>query len=377
MRFFQYWSVSGAMFLKILSSLSRYNFQRIILGGLITTLASCSSHMQRFSARHSSAHTQTTEIAPAHSEAFSQGEAIRSSELPPVETSGISESAPYAFQERGIESSDGRIMGTPPRNLGTLPRGGKAPTLGKSFYIVQSGDTLSSIARQKGVTTDALRLANGMSHNSVYIGQKLIIPSTHTATVVTGHKQIVSSTNQALAQREFPVKGPAITSEKTNKSRKMSYKQVGTSKSASDSVYAVDDSNNIATPQATGISKMRWPVRGRLLASFGQKKGRGIKRGIDIAVPEGSSVKAAENGLVIYASDGLKALGHVVMIRHEDDIVTIYGHNSRIVVHKGQRVRRGDEIAKSGVSGDVETPRVYFEVRKSVVPVDPIEYLEK
>lgn len=101
-----------------------------------------------------------------------------------------------------------------------------------------------------------------------------------------------------------------------------------------------------------------------------------MSRGIDIAVPEGSSVKAAENGIVIYASDGLKELGNVVMIRHENNIITIYGCNSKLVVTRGQRIRRGDEIAKSGVSGDVKTPRVYFEVRENSLPVDPIKYLE-
>ncbi len=101
-----------------------------------------------------------------------------------------------------------------------------------------------------------------------------------------------------------------------------------------------------------------------------------MNRGIDIAVPEGSSVKAAENGVVIYAGDGLKELGNVVMIRHENDIITIYGCNSKLVVNKGQRIRRGDEIAKSGVSGNVKTPRVYFEMRKNSLPVDPLKYLE-
>ncbi|MDD9332847.1 MAG: peptidoglycan DD-metalloendopeptidase family protein, partial [Bartonella sp.] len=134
--------------------------------------------------------------------------------------------------------------------------------------------------------------------------------------------------------------------------------------------------NDIITPQSTGISKMRWPVRGRLLSHFGQKKGTAVNRGIDITVPEGSSVKAAENGVVIYASNGLKELGNVVMIRHENNIITIYGHNSKLIVNRGQKVRRGDEIAKSGFSGDAKTPRVYFEVRKNSLPVDPAEYLE-
>lgn len=92
--------------------------------------------------------------------------------------------------------------------------------------------------------------------------------------------------------------------------------------------------------------------------------------------PEGSSVKAAENGVVIYAGDGLKEFGNTVLIRHENNIVTVYGHNSKILVQRGQKVRRGDEIAKSGMSGNASTPRVHFEVRKNSSPVNPIKYLE-
>uniref|UniRef100_UPI002431F707 M23 family metallopeptidase n=3 Tax=Bartonella TaxID=773 RepID=UPI002431F707 len=132
----------------------------------------------------------------------------------------------------------------------------------------------------------------------------------------------------------------------------------------------------VVAPQATGISKMRWPAQGRILSSFGQKEGSSTNDGIDIMAPEGSSVKAAENGVVIYAGDGLKEFGNTVLIRHENNIVTVYGHNSKILVQRGQKVRRGDEIAKSGMSGNASTPRVHFEVRKNSSPVNPIKYLE-
>jgi len=92
-------------------------------------------------------------------------------------------------------------------------------------------------------------------------------------------------------------------------------------------------------------------------------------------IPEGTSVKAADSGVVIYAGDGLKEFGHTILIRHENNIVTVYGHNSRILVKRGQIVRRGDEIAKSGISGNASTPRLHFEVRNKSVPVDPLQYL--
>jgi murein DD-endopeptidase MepM/ murein hydrolase activator NlpD len=131
-----------------------------------------------------------------------------------------------------------------------------------------------------------------------------------------------------------------------------------------------------AAPAATGATGMRWPVRGRVIAGFGASSGGKTNDGIDIAVPEGTAVRAAENGVVIYAGDGLKEFGNTVLIRHDDGMVTVYGHNSRINVSRGDTVRRGQEIALSGTSGSAESPRLHFEVRKDSTPVDPMTFLE-
>ncbi|MEP4422761.1 MAG: M23 family metallopeptidase, partial [Nitratireductor sp.] len=95
-----------------------------------------------------------------------------------------------------------------------------------------------------------------------------------------------------------------------------------------------------------------------------------------IAVPEGTPVKAAENGVVIYAGDGLKEFGNTVLVRHEDGLVTVYGHASELKVARGDKVRRGQEIARSGMSGSADLPKLHFEVRKDSVPVNPTGYLE-
>ncbi len=115
---------------------------------------------------------------------------------------------------------------------------------------------------------------------------------------------------------------------------------------------------------------MRWPVRGKVLAAKGKADG------IDIAVPAGTPVKAAENGVVIYAGDGLKEYGNTVLVRHENGLVTVYGHNENIKVSRGDKVIRGQEIARSGMSGNAASPKLHFEVRKNSTPVDPGAYLE-
>ncbi|WCR54724.1 MAG: Peptidase family M23 [Bartonella clarridgeiae] len=398
------------MHLKVLSSILKCNFLRVILLAVTAITTGCSSSTERF---YGGSYNNTT---PVHSITtmtddsgmLSQNVEIQSSELPPVESSSISEAGydsiyndssrqgEVSYSDKNKQFfSDGRVMGTPPRNLGTLPRSqiNTFPVFKRNSYIVQSGDTLLSIAQQLGVSVDALRLVNGINANSIYIGQSLIIPdrSTKMASnvqdstsdvskkVFSSQSKNVSSVEQKKTPAsvyEAPIKtAPAVKNNMLD-IEKNSLAQATTHKSINDSSDRVTDPNDIVVPQSTGISKMRWPVRGRLLSHFGQKKGTAVNRGIDITVPEGSSVKAAENGVVIYASDGLKELGNVVMIRHENNIITIYGHNSKLIVNRGQRVRRGDEIAKSGFSGDAKTPRVYFEVRKNSIPVDPAEYLE-
>jgi murein DD-endopeptidase MepM/ murein hydrolase activator NlpD len=129
-------------------------------------------------------------------------------------------------------------------------------------------------------------------------------------------------------------------------------------------------------PDATGIGRMRWPVRGRVIESYGRSSAGRSNDGIDIAVPEGTPVKAAENGVVIYAGDGLKEFGNTVLVRHEDGLVTVYGHASELKVARGEKVRRGQEIARSGMSGAADLPKLHFEVRKDSTPVDPTGFLE-
>ena len=129
------------------------------------------------------------------------------------------------------------------------------------------------------------------------------------------------------------------------------------------------------SPETTGIGKMRW-LFGRVISPYGGNSGGKANDGIDIAVPEGTPVKSAENGVVIYAGDGLKEFGNTVLVRHEDGLVTVYGHAGEIKVARGDKVRRGQEIARSGMSGNADTPKLHFEVRKDSAPVDPAKFLE-
>ena len=123
---------------------------------------------------------------------------------------------------------------------------------------------------------------------------------------------------------------------------------------------------------AAASAEFRWPARGRVITGFG---GGGSSEGINIAVPDGTPVKAAESGTVAYAGSEVKGYGNLVLIRHDNGYVSAYAHNGDIEVKRGQKVSRGQTIAKSGQSGNVTSPQLHFEIRKGSQPVDPMKYL--
>ena len=180
----------------------------------------------------------------------------------------------------------------------------------------------------------------------------------------------------APAKVDPVVTGTAGPAKKTDKAKPAVLSSYTPPVKAERPIEAAVEASDAEAPDSTGIGKMRWPVRGRVIGTYGNSSGSGINDGIDIAVPEGTPVKAAENGVVIYAGDGLKDFGQTVLVRHADGKVTVYGHASEITVARGDIVRRGQEIARSGMSGSAETPKLHFEVRKDSAPVDPVSFLE-
>ena len=117
--------------------------------------------------------------------------------------------------------------------------------------------------------------------------------------------------------------------------------------------------------------EFRWPARGRIIQGFKA----GGNDGINISVPSGTSVRAAESGVVVYSGDGLKGYGNLVLIKHPNGFVTAYGNNGELDVKRGETVKRGQVIAKSGDTGNVNSPQLHFELRKGSTPVDPTSYL--
>jgi len=117
------------------------------------------------------------------------------------------------------------------------------------------------------------------------------------------------------------------------------------------------------------------PVEGKIISEFGPRNGR-MHKGIDIQAPEGESIKAAEDGVVIF-SGFLKGYGNVVIIKHEGDFFTVYAHNRVNLVKEGEFVKKGQVIGKVGMTGNAQTPHLHFEIRKKTRPLDPTEYVQE
>jgi murein DD-endopeptidase MepM/ murein hydrolase activator NlpD len=135
------------------------------------------------------------------------------------------------------------------------------------------------------------------------------------------------------------------------------------------------ESPRVAPDAASKQLSFRWPVRGRVIEGFGATVGGARNDGINLAVPEGTSVKAAEDGEVIYSGNELKGYGNVVLVKHPDGFVSVYAHASDLLVNKGDKVSRGQIIARAGATGNVTQPQLHFELRKGQHPIDPKSYL--
>lgn len=233
-------------------------------------------------------------------------------------------------------------------------------TIGSDQYTVVSGDTLNRIAYKHGVTVAALKTANNIKTSNIRIGQKLFIPS-------KVYENLAPDQTTTASVTKVETKKVTTTPVTASTSSSNNDKITETAK--------VD--SNVAAPAKTGISKLRWPARGQIASSFGGKTDDGKRNdGLDILLPVGTAVKAAENGVVIYASNGLKGYGNTVLVRHDGDIVTVYAHAKSLNVKRGDKVQRGQVIAQSGMTGSAKRPKLHFEVRKNATPQNPITFLE-
>jgi LysM repeat protein len=315
----------------------------------------------------------------------------------------------------GSSEVTGSIAATPPPPPPSWTWEGGKP------IVVGPGQTLDMIAHEHGVPVEAVMQANNISSPAaVYPGEHLVIPRyrSSAAAPMAPATRIASTAPAPGAQPRFALTAPAGThvvapGETLNSIARLYGKPVVVIAKANnlplDTRVKVGDRLVIPemreaarpaplAPRAEGIAEpvapppaaqdpvrtaepvgslptFRWPVRGRIIAAFGPKPNGLQNDGINLAVPEGTPIKAADDGVVAYAGNELKGYGNLVLVRHANGFVTAYAHASDIMVKRGDTVKRGEVIAHSGQTGNVTSPQLHFEIRKGSTPVDPAQYL--
>jgi murein DD-endopeptidase MepM/ murein hydrolase activator NlpD len=134
-----------------------------------------------------------------------------------------------------------------------------------------------------------------------------------------------------------------------------------------------------ATPSLAGAgpSPLRWPLQEpRLSSTFGSRWGK-AHEGIDLAAPTGTAIYAADGGQVLYAGEAVRGYGKMVVVQHRSDLLTVYAHGSVLLVHTGDKIAAGQEIARVGQTGHATAPHLHFEVRRGQVPQDPLRFLPR
>jgi murein DD-endopeptidase MepM/ murein hydrolase activator NlpD len=271
--------------------------------------------------------------------------------------------ASVIMQANGIRPGSplppGQRLVIPRYHSAAEPRVAAAPASGT--HIVNAGETLSTIAHRYHKPRAAIAKANNLPPDAkLRVGQRLTIPGLKAppvaavpakpAPIAAAPKAPPASANPKVALIEPPVSARIATPTPTI------------------------ETESGAGEAAPGTPSFRWPVRGRIIAGFGMRNGQ-QNDGIDLSVPEGTSVKAADDGVVAYAGNELKGYGNLVLVRHQNGYVTAYAHASELMVKRGDTVKRGQIIGRSGQTGNVTAPQLHFEIRKGKVPVDPMQFL--
>jgi murein DD-endopeptidase MepM/ murein hydrolase activator NlpD len=240
------------------------------------------------------------------------------------------------------------------------PQVAAAPRVSVSEHIVAPGESMMGIARKHGITITALAKANNIQpYGKISIGQHLTIPGGHPA-----------------AERPVAAVAPQVTKPQTVPAERVASGPAQNARIATPETHTTTESLPAQTAEAAGsLPNFRWPVKGRIITAFGAKSNGGQNDGINLAVPEGTPIKAADDGVVAYAGNELKGYGNLVLIRHANGYVSAYANASELLVKRGDTIKRGQVIAHAGQTGNVTSPQLHFEIRKGSTPVDPTKYL--
>ena len=236
-----------------------------------------------------------------------------------------------------------------------------------SVHVVNHGDTLAGIAHRNHVSVGELAKANNLDASApLKQGMRLNVPAAKAAEAIAAQPVATAQPipTTTIGGSRLAAAAPAGPQQSAR------YAQANP---ATESAEAAPAPKPAETTSA--LPTFRWPVRGKVITGYGAKTNGKSNDGINVAVPEGTPVKAAEDGVVAYSGNELKGYGNLILVRHANGYVTAYAHASELLVKRGDTIKRGQVIAKSGQSGEVGSPQLHFEIRKGSTPVDPLQFL--
>jgi murein DD-endopeptidase MepM/ murein hydrolase activator NlpD len=233
------------------------------------------------------------------------------------------------------------------------------PAAGSAVHVVGAGDTLSKISRLYHKPVSEIAKANNIQASATLnVGDRLVIP---------GAPAPAAKSNAPAPGAQ--AKPPAVSASVEDG------KPVQTASMVMPTPDPIDKEAAKLAEGTGALPKFRWPANGRVIAGYGPSTNGQQNDGINIALPENTPVKAAEDGVVAYAGSELKGYGNLVLVRHPNGYVTAYAHAKEILVKRGDQVKRGQVIARSGQTGNVNAPQLHFEIRKGASPLDPTRFL--
>jgi murein DD-endopeptidase MepM/ murein hydrolase activator NlpD len=238
------------------------------------------------------------------------------------------------------------------------------------FHIVKQGDTLYGIARLYGVEVSTLASLNRLNPPyALRAGETLYLPAS--VEPPDRSSPAVAAAPDNAATSEIPGAKPDHTA---TAALGVPPEKPGQPSGQREAVVAPPPEATKPAPARTGRG-FDWPVQGKIIERYGTGPNGAHNDGINIAAKQGEPVRAADAGVVAYAGNELRGYGNLVLIKHSGGYMTAYAHNSQLLVKRGEAVKRGQEIAKAGSTGTVDTPQVHFEIRQGTRAIDPTNLL--
>lgn len=235
-----------------------------------------------------------------------------------------------------------------PNNVAVPTKNATLAPVGAGYYRVKRGDTLYRIALEHGQSyRDIAQWNNLLNPDQIEVDQVL---------------QVAPLNN---SNAKVIVGGPINSHDITTRPLPSDVTKDG---AANDSAAA--DKQKDTTKEGVPDMRLNWPAAGKIVGAFDDTKNKGL----DIAGKVGDSVKAAADGKIVYAGNGLRGYGNLIIIKHNSTFLTAYAHNRSLIAKEGEHVKAGQKIAEMGNS-DTDSVKLHFEVRRHGKPVDPMRYL--